>query len=291
MDSSLHSFPVFEATGVRGSHVVTDPLFQHFGGDTTSLLLTSSRGDRLLVDAGSGLFRLNPLLASDKALHLFLTHPHVDHITGILFFDPLFYKNRDITIYCSASTQQALKKFFAPPLFPVSIENLPSPPKWSLRPTEGVPATFTTPSFTCEAIPIPHPGGAFALLVTETETGHSLLVLNDCELSPDEPFELQLGLQPLLSCLAKHGPVDSVIIDAMYEPEEFSKHKGWGHSDYKTAIRFGLHIQARQIYLAHHNPNASDAILHKRQEEITVRNVAILRQNHQLPWSFSPCNN
>jgi phosphoribosyl 1,2-cyclic phosphodiesterase len=291
MESTLNSFPIFEATGVRGSHVVTDPLFQHFGGDTTSLLLTSSRGDRLLVDAGSGLFRLNPRLKSDKAVHLFLSHPHVDHITGILFFDPLFYKNREITIFCSASTQQALKKFFGPPLFPVSIEDIPSPPKWSLLPTEGGSATFTIPSFTCEAIPIPHPGGAFALLVTETETGHTLLVLNDCELSPDEPFDQQPGLRPLLAALAKKSPVDSVIMDAMYEPDEYAKRKGWGHSDYQTAIRFGLHIQARQIYLAHHNPKASDAILQKRQEGIGLQNVSILRQNHQLPWRFSPCNN
>jgi phosphoribosyl 1,2-cyclic phosphodiesterase len=251
-------------------------------------LLTSSRGERLLVDAGSGLFQLNPIFKDDKKLHLFISHPHVDHITGILFFDMFYFKNREINIYCSPYTQQAVKKFFAPPLFPVSIDDTPSPPTWTLLPAEGGIASFTTPSFRCEAIPIPHPGGAFALLATEIDTGYSLLILNDCELNPDIPFEQQPGLKPLLGCLAKQGPIDSVIIDAMYEPEEYTKHKGWGHSDFKTATRFGIHIQARHIYLSHHNPKASDAILLKRQEEIGIQNVSLLRQNHQRPWRCSP---
>jgi len=288
MDALVSSVPIFEAVGVRGSQVVTDPLFQHYGGDTTCLLLTSSRGEHLLIDAGSGLYRLNPLLKTDTSLHLFISHPHVDHILGLFFLNAFYGKRREITIYCSASTQQAVKQFFAPPLFPVSLADVPSPPQWILLPTEHNSAAFETPAFRCEAIPIPHPGGASALHVTDRESGQSLLVLNDCELVPDEPFDSQPGLKPLLSCLANHPPVDALIVDAMYEPEEYKTHKGWGHSDFQTAIRFGQHIQAKKIYLSHHNPTASDAILTQRQVAIKLKTVSILQQNHRLPWRSSP---
>jgi phosphoribosyl 1,2-cyclic phosphodiesterase len=288
MDSSVSLLPIFEAAGVRGSHVVTDPLFQNYGGDTTCLVLTGSGGEHLIVDAGSGLFRFNPILKTDNALHLFISHPHVDHITGIFFLNAFYCKQKEITLYCSVSTQEALKQFFAPPLFPVSVTDVPSPPRWTLLPTEHDSASFETPGFRCEAIPIPHPGGASALHVTDRSTGHTLLVLNDCELMPDQPFEHQPGLQPLLACLGKHPPLDSVIIDAMYEPEELKTHQGWGHSDFQTAIRFGLHIHAKQIYLSHHNPTASDALLQQRQASIEQTNVTILRQNHRILWRFSP---
>lgn len=284
MDSNIRSLPTFEAAGVRGSHVVTDQSFNGYGGDTTCLFLTSSTGGHLIVDAGSGLFRLNPLLSAENDIDLFISHTHVDHIQGLFFFDAFYKRNRAITIYCSSATQQALQQFFAPPFFPVRLEEVPSPPRWRLFPSETGAVSFRTPSFTCEAIPLPHPGGAYALLTTDTATGQSLLIANDFEIQPDEPFEDQPGLAPLLNCLLKHGPVDAAVVDAMFDPDEMAKHKGWGHSDYKTAAIFAKHIHARQIYLSHHSPKASDDILDARQKAISSNNVSILRQQHPFPW-------
>lgn len=284
MESPVRSFPTFEAAGVRGSHVTTDVHFDYYGGDTTCLLLTSASGEHLLVDGGSGLFRFNPTINDDAEITVFISHPHFDHIQGFFFLDTFYKTDKRITVHCSAATQRALLHLFAPPYFPISLADLPSPPRWNIFPDRVGCISFTTPSFQCEAMPIPHPGGAYALLATEKSTQQTILVLNDIEIDPDEPFQAQAGLKPLLDSTSTHKFIDTLIIDAMYEPAEMPNRKGWGHTDFMTAIAFGKHIRAHNIYLSHHNPTASDDVLAERQRAISERNVSILRQHQVLPW-------
>jgi ribonuclease BN (tRNA processing enzyme) len=246
--------------------------------------LTSGSGEHLLVDGGSGLFRFNPVINDDAEITVFISHPHFDHIQGIFFLDTFYKKGKKISVHCSAATQSALLKLFAPPYFPISLAELPSPPIWNIFPDEAGCTSFNTPSFHCEAIPIPHPGGAFALLATERTTKQTILILNDIEVCPNESFQNQAGLKPLLNCTSAHQAIDTLIIDAMYEPSEMLAHKGWGHTDFMTAIAFGKHIHARNICLSHHNPTASDAVLANRQRAISDHNVSTLRQHQVLPW-------
>lgn len=282
--SPVRSFPTFEAAGVRGSHVTTDVHFDYYGGDTTCLLLTSASGEHLLVDGGSGLFRLNPVINDDAEITIFISHPHFDHIQGFFFFDTFYKKGKKVTIHCSAATQRALLHLFAPPYFPISLAELHSQTLWNIFPDQAGCVSFSTPSFYCEAIPIPHPGGAYALLATEKTMQQTILILNDIEIFPDEPFDAQVGLQPLLKCIASYTSIDTLVIDAMYELAEMPARRGWGHTDFMTAIAFGKHLRAHNIYLSHHNPTASDDILAERQRAIIEHNVSILRQHHVLPW-------
>lgn len=284
MENPLCPTPTFEAAGVRGSRVTTDVHFDYYGGDTTCTLLTSSSGEHLLVDGGSGLFRFNPIINNNTEISVFVSHPHFDHIQGFFFLETFYRAGKKVLVHCSASTQSALEQLFAPPYFPVSLAQLPSPPTWLIFPDEHGSIVFNTPSFHCEAIPIPHPGGAYALLATDKRTRHTILVLNDIEIHPDEPFEKQSELEPLLHSASTCESIDTLIIDAMYEPAEMPAHKGWGHTDFMTAIAFGKHLRARSIYLSHHNPTASDDVLTNRQRAISEHNVSFLRQHHVQPW-------
>jgi phosphoribosyl 1,2-cyclic phosphodiesterase len=284
MESPVRSSPTFEAAGVRGSHVTTDVHFDYYGGDTICILLTSTSGEHLLVDGGSGLFRLNPVINEDAEINVFVSHPHFDHIQGFFFLDTFYKKGKKITVHCSAATQSALLHLFSPPYFPISLAELPSPPLWNIFPVEADCVSFSTPSFYCEAMPIPHPGGAYALLATDKTTQQTILVLNDIEVFPDEPYKNQAGLKPLLKCTSAHKSIDTLIIDAMYDPSEIPARKGWGHTDFMTAIAFGKHLRANNICLSHHNPTASDDVLASRQRAISEHNVSILRQHQVHPW-------
>lgn len=284
MENPTRLSPTFEAAGVRGSHVNTGVRFSHYGGDTTCALLSSSTGEHLIVDGGSGLFRLNPLINNDTELSIFISHAHLDHIEGFSFLDPFYRAGKHITVHCSSATQNALTHLFAPPYFPISLAKLPSPPIWNIFPDTAGCIAFETPSFSCEAIPIPHPGGAYALLAADKQTDQTILILNDIEIHPNTPFEKQPGLDPLLQRVAQCNSIDTAIIDSMYEPAEMPSHKGWGHSDFVTAIDFGFHLRAGTIYLSHHNPTASDDLLANRQRTIKELNVTFLRQHHVHPW-------
>ncbi len=85
--------------GVRGSMPVTGEQYTVYGGDTTSLLVQGESGERIIIDAGTGLSHLLPHLGeSNDPLVLLLTHYHLDHLMGFASFPPLYQKERSIRI-------------------------------------------------------------------------------------------------------------------------------------------------------------------------------------------------
>src|SRR5215211_6995649 len=76
--------------GVRGSYPTPVASRLRYGGNTTCLEVSSGAGDRLYVDAGSGITDATPPAGDDAHHHLLITHFHSDHIQGLPFFPPMF---------------------------------------------------------------------------------------------------------------------------------------------------------------------------------------------------------
>ena len=63
--------------GIRGTHPVPQSDFMDFGGETTSLLIEGVDGERLLIDAGTGVRLLgNRLNAEDTTSSVLLLMTH-----------------------------------------------------------------------------------------------------------------------------------------------------------------------------------------------------------------------
>ena len=76
--------------GVRGSIPTPDADKLRYGGNTSCVLL-ELEGGQLILDAGSGIRNLGArLFGRHEEVHILLTHLHLDHIMGLLFFAPLF---------------------------------------------------------------------------------------------------------------------------------------------------------------------------------------------------------
>ncbi len=85
--------------GVRGSNPVNGNQYTVYGEDTTSILILGDNGERIVIDAGTGLKNLLPHLGeSTDPLVLLLTHYHLDHLMGLPTFDPLYQRGRPIKI-------------------------------------------------------------------------------------------------------------------------------------------------------------------------------------------------
>jgi ribonuclease BN (tRNA processing enzyme) len=106
------------------------------GRHTMSFLLDSG-DDLLLLDAGTGMARLlEPALAERLGRHrgpldILLSHYHVDHVIGLTYLLAV-WTQKPVRLFGPAPPltdgrpEEALRRMFAPPLFPLTLETLPN---------------------------------------------------------------------------------------------------------------------------------------------------------------------
>src|SRR5215212_4730490 len=88
--------------GVRGSIPTPGPSTARYGGNTACVEVRLADGTLIVLDGGTGIRELGKQLLSTEfadPIHLFISHPHWDHIMGIPFFAPLFRRETRIIIY------------------------------------------------------------------------------------------------------------------------------------------------------------------------------------------------
>ena len=123
-----------EFFGVRGSMPVSGDDRNKYGGHTLCACLVTSDGEWLVIDAGTGIKMLSDKLANqpqDKELkiHLLLTHFHLDHITGLPFFAPLYSSKATLNFYAATppeETEKYLSGLMAGRYFPLDFKETPS---------------------------------------------------------------------------------------------------------------------------------------------------------------------
>jgi ribonuclease BN (tRNA processing enzyme) len=116
--------------GTRGSLATPGPEMARYGGNTSCVGVVGREGTLLVLDAGTG---IRPLAAtipeSMRRVDILLTHLHMDHIQGLGFFAPLYRPDVEVHIWGPGSAtlrlQARLIRYLSPPLFPVSLSELP----------------------------------------------------------------------------------------------------------------------------------------------------------------------
>src|SRR5438552_6652470 len=116
--------------GARGSVPAPGPETMHYGGNTSCVELTLSDGSILILDAGTGIRNLGLALPRvERPIHILLTHLHLDHIQGLMFFAPAFRPESEIIIWGPASPEASLQdriaRYISAPLAPVEVRELP----------------------------------------------------------------------------------------------------------------------------------------------------------------------
>jgi phosphoribosyl 1,2-cyclic phosphodiesterase len=117
--------------GVRGSIPVPGSGTAGFGGNTSCVQVTADDGSVLILDAGTGIRELGAATAGhDRRLHILLTHLHLDHIQGLMFFAPLFDREVDVTVWgppgAGRTLRERLARYISSPLSPIEIRELPA---------------------------------------------------------------------------------------------------------------------------------------------------------------------
>ncbi len=250
--------------GVRGSFPVPDVHFLTYGGNTSCI--SAEYGERLIVfDAGSGLLRLGESLAGTgkKRVDILLSHLHLDHVSGLFGFKPLYDRDMEIHLYGGCEEKGELSK---------RLEILTGHPYWPV----GLQECFAH----IEVHEI-YPGEKFFLAGHEEQTGDVRIstlrgkhpdqsILYRAE-SKDKAvvyaLDCEMDEEMFLSLKEFSKGSDLIIWDASFTREDLNRHTGWGHSSWEQGIALCREADIKKILMTHYSPEYPDSRLKTEEEK------------------------
>lgn len=250
--------------GVRGSIPTPGPRTRRYGGNT-SCIEVRSEATVLIFDAGTGLRELGISLLRNPPkqgldLHLFLSHPHWDHIQGFPFFGPAYLPTTTLSVYGSEANEnyQLLSGQMSNAYFPVAFKDLSA----RIVPKSFKDEAVRVGDFVVRRFQQKHPGGSAGFRVehadgvvvyaTDSELDQQLV---DPAAVKKNPRSLRRLPAELVNAVKN---ADLLIADAQYTDEEYPQKVGWGHARANTVVDFAVQGAVKQLALTHHDPMQSD---------------------------------
>jgi ribonuclease BN (tRNA processing enzyme) len=226
-----------------------------YGGNTSCVALRLRDDSLLVLDGGTGIRDLGVALAGVRdEIHILLTHLHLDHIMGLLFFAPLFDPESRVTVWGpphpTAGIRRRLARYLSAPLCPIEVRELPPGVRLRTVPT----GSFRLGSAEIEAGLVDHRGPTLGYRVTDGDA--VLAYIPDHE--PALGHDLERDARESISGLALARNASLLIHDAQYTAEEYLRTRGWGHSTLHDALAFARRAEAEQLALFHHDPAHDD---------------------------------
>ena len=243
-----------------------------YGGATSCVEIEAGEDAFVVCDMGSGLreFGVSALRrcaeGHPRVYHVFLSHPHWDHIMGFPFFRPAQESGATIVIHTGhPDAEQALRRQQEAISFPAPFESLKARIEFVVhQPGER----FLAAGLQVSLIRQSHARGSFGYRFERG--GKTVVYSTDAEHKPDD-MDAESAFQSFFA------NADLVICDTMYSlGETVSLKLDAGHSSNVVAVDLCHAAGARRLALFHHEPSYSDEDIQRMHAE-TFRYEQLVR--------------
>jgi CheY-like chemotaxis protein/phosphoribosyl 1,2-cyclic phosphodiesterase len=241
-----------------------------YGGNTSCIELRTDDGTLFILDCGTGLRQLGQeLLKEPQPLvgNILLSHTHWDHTQGFAFFDPVFKKGNQFTIFAVSGVDRSLSEVLAGQMdylyFPLTLDELES----TIIFREIGEETFNVGDVQVRTQFLNH---TILTLGFRIKSGGRTVVY----VADHEPFSTNLYKAsvktPSLTDIVHAGDrrhvefladADLVIHDAQYTNTEYASKRNWGHSTVEHVLDVAMAANVKQVILSHHDPEHDDDFL------------------------------
>lgn len=230
-------------------------------GGNTSCVEIRRLPEYVLCDAGTGLRDFgHHLLQTEKitgrnngpdVFHIFISHPHWDHIQGFPFFTPAFIPGNRVHIYgCHRELESAFVNQQNAPSFPVPLSAMRADISFHvLEPGRA----YDIAGINVTGIKQNHPGDSYGYCFRRA--GRKFVYSTDSEHkenSRDESYEFIEFFQN----------ADLLIFDAQYSfLDAVDTKENWGHSSNILGVELALRAGVRHLCLFHNEHTCDDEAL------------------------------
>lgn len=274
--------------GVRGSIPVPGQTTVRYGGNTPCLDILTSAGERIVIDAGTGIRLLGGELQEENGrnikTHIFLSHTHWDHIQGLPFFSLLDGRRNHIDVYGARRIGKHLEEILAgqffEPYLPFAYRSLKA--TMNVHEIEAGQQVVLPDGTRITVEDLNHPGGALGFRIEDTGTVFAYCCDTGHDVNDFNPGVLALARGADLLVHDAHFPNHDVA----------SEFADWGHSSYFEAGSLARAAGAKVLALFHYSPEMSDdlldelhepALAHFPQTIFTYEGLEL-----RLPWDKIP---
>jgi phosphoribosyl 1,2-cyclic phosphodiesterase len=238
--------------GVRGSSPAPGAEFTEVGGNTSCVAIPAPDDRWLVLDAGTGLRRLGPVLGEAPLRgSILLTHLHWDHTQGLPFLTNADRPDAEVSLSLPAQGDgedpiAVLKRAMSPPHFPIGPEGLLG---W-WRFGALAPGRHEIEGFVVTAAEVEHKGGrTYGYRVEGSDETVAYI--------PDHCPRLADPARGAAAIELAHG-VDVLLHGGQFLVDEQAIADDYGHATVDDALAFAREAGVSRLVLVHHAPARTD---------------------------------
>lgn len=272
MTQTKQDKPLVTFWGTRGSVPTPGSTTEKYGGNTSCVTLRYA-GTDIILDAGTGIRSLGIQLMAEAEkvskserkhadLNLLLSHTHWDHIQGLPFFHPAYFKGTKLTIYGSPKKERFLQSILEGQMdvnyFPVDMNAFQA--EIAIREVKANTIDIGNIQVKLQE-QLRHPGGSVRYRLKCGKK--SIVYATDVEL--DTMFDVSAPSAEDNRLAGQYRKfirnADLLIADGQYTAEQYApkRHLKWGHTSIPLLVRLAYEEGVKQLAVFHHDPQNSDS--------------------------------